>query len=57
MVIVALPSAPAAERTAFKNSLSRLCQGSGQQICDQVGLASLNASGPAPYEPLIKAYP
>lgn len=56
MVIVAFPSAPAAERKTFQNTLGKLCTGSGQQICGEVGLASLNASDQAPYDDIIKRY-
>jgi hypothetical protein len=56
MVIVAFPSAPAAERTAFKASLPKLCTGAGQQICKEVGLTALKSGGEAEYQPLISRY-
>jgi hypothetical protein len=56
MVVVAFPAAPAAEKTSFQNNLPKICQGSGQPLCDSVGLASLNASDSTPYAALIKAY-
>jgi len=56
MVIVAFPSAPAAERATFQASLPKLCTGAGQQICQQVGLTALNGGGDGPYKPLIARY-
>jgi hypothetical protein len=37
MVVVAFPSAPAAERKGFSGNLSKVCSGDGAQACKEVG--------------------
>ena len=56
MVIVAFPSASAADRKTFQGNMDKICQGTGAQPCAQVGLASLKAAGAAQYDAVIKAY-
>jgi hypothetical protein len=56
MIVVAFPSAPAAERTAFQGSLSKICSGGGAQVCKDVGLESLTSTVPGALPNLIKAY-
>ena len=56
MVIVAFPSASAEGRKTFQSNMGKLCQGSGAQLCAQVGLQSLKAAGPAGYAAVIAAY-
>jgi hypothetical protein len=56
MVIVAFPSAPAAERKKFEESLPRLCAGGGKQACDEVGLTSLRPGGGGDYAAVLAAY-
>ncbi len=56
MVIAAFPSAPAAEKAAFKDSLPKICQGSGQQTCTQVGLQTLTTASAQDYAGVVAAY-
>lgn len=56
MVVVAFPSAPAAERKAFTPNLGKVCSGDGASACKEVGLAKLSATGNETYAAVIKAY-
>lgn len=56
MVVLALPTAPAAERTAFQASLARLCEGEGKAACDEVGILSIGPTTAAELAPLVTAY-
>lgn len=56
MVVVAFPSAPAAERSAFKASLAKICSGDGKAACGEVGIKDLSAAGNADYQTVITAY-
>jgi hypothetical protein len=56
MAVVALPSAPAAERKAFKESLGTMCDGDGQSACTEVGISSLGAASDADYAAVVAAY-
>ena len=55
MVVVAFPSAPAAEKTAFQVSLSKLCP-ANQQVCTDVGLQTLTSTSAAEYAKVVAAY-
>ncbi len=56
MVVVAFPSAPAAERSAFKNSLARVCSGEGKAACGEAGIKDLSAAGATDYQAVVTAY-
>ncbi|GEM_PF-570242 len=56
MVIVAFPSAPAAEKKAFKASLGKVCTGAGASACKEVGLASMGAASESDYSTVIHDY-
>ncbi len=56
MVVVAFPSAPAAERTKFKAALGKVCGGEGKAACGEVGIKDLSAAGNADYDKVITAY-
>jgi hypothetical protein len=56
MVVVAFPSAPAAERTAFKASLGKVCSGDSKSACSEVGIKDLSAAGNSDYQAVITAY-
>jgi hypothetical protein len=56
MIVVAFPSAPAAERATFQSSLPKICTGGSAQVCKDVGLLSLSGTVPANLPALIKAY-
>src|SRR6185369_3120698 len=47
MIVVAFPSAPAAEKATFQGSLGKVCSGGGAQVCKDAGLASLSGTVPA----------
>jgi ABC-type amino acid transport substrate-binding protein len=55
MVVVAFPSAPAAEKTAFQASLPKICP-QNQQVCTDVGLQTLGSASAATYDAVVKAY-
>jgi hypothetical protein len=56
LVIAAFPSAPAAEKTAFQASLPKICQGSGQQTCNDVGVQTLSVASAQTYAGVVGAY-
>ena len=56
MVIVAFPSASAAERERFQETLGRLCDHDAENICGEVGIVSLKATADANLASAIAAY-
>jgi hypothetical protein len=56
MVVVAFPSAPAAERTTFKAALGKVCSGEGKAACSEVGIKDLSAAGASDYAAVVTAY-
>ena len=56
MVVVAFPSAPAAEAKAFKAGLSKVCTGDGAEACKEVGLKALSGASESDYKDVIAAY-
>ncbi|MFT3765995.1 MAG: hypothetical protein QM820_10825 [Minicystis sp.] len=56
MVVVAFPSAPAAESKAFQGNLPKLCEGEGKQACDEVGLNGMKSAGASEYATVVAAY-
>jgi hypothetical protein len=56
MVVVAFPSAPAAERSAFQSNLGKICTGEGASLCREIGIEKLEAAKPAAVAGVIAAY-
>lgn len=56
MVVVAFPSAPAAERKAFQGALGKVCNGEGKAACGEVGIKDLGAAGASDYAAVVTAY-
>ena len=56
MAVVAFPAAPAAERKAFRESLSAVCDQAGQDACAEIGIHMLDAAGPDDYAEVVAAY-
>jgi hypothetical protein len=56
MVVVAFPSAPSAERSAFQASLGKLCAGDGAAACSEVGITSLKSASASDYSAITAAY-
>jgi hypothetical protein len=56
MVIVAFPSAPAADRKAFSGNLGKVCQGEGAAVCREAGLKALKTAAAADYAEVVSAY-
>lgn len=56
MVVVAFPSAPAAERRSFQANLGSVCSGDGAAICKEVGLSSLAKADESLYTDAIAKY-
>jgi hypothetical protein len=56
MVVVAFPSAPAAERKAFQSALGKLCESEGKATCGEVGILSMKTAGAADYAAVVAAY-
>jgi hypothetical protein len=56
MVVVAFPSAPAAEAKAFKQNLAKVCKGAGQASCAAAGIESLAPADEKAYAAVIKSY-
>lgn len=56
LVIVAFPTAPAAERTRFRETLDELCDNGREGICAEVGIVSLKTTDDDAYASVIAAY-
>jgi hypothetical protein len=56
MTVVAFPSAPAAGRERFKQSLAGVCDGDGRTACEEVGIRALEAASPKEYAAIVAAY-
>lgn len=56
MVVVAFPTAPAAEKKTFASKLSKVCSGDGKAACSEVGLSSLTSASASVYADVIAAY-
>lgn len=56
MVVVAFPSAPAAEQQSFASNLGKVCSGDGKAACSEVGLSSLKSASASVYADVIAAY-
>jgi hypothetical protein len=56
MVVVAFPSAPAAERSSFAANLGTVCSGDGASACKEVGLSSLSKADESVYAAVIADY-
>jgi hypothetical protein len=57
MAVVAFPSAPAAEKTAFQGSLPNICTGAAAaQVCTPIGVLSINNNA-AQFQAIIAKYP
>lgn len=56
MVVVAFPSAPAAEKKGFAGKLSSVCSGEGANACKEVGLKSLSSASESTYADVIADY-
>jgi hypothetical protein len=56
MVVVAFPSAPAAEKKGFAGQLSKVCTGDGATACKEVGLKSLSSASESAYADVIADY-
>ncbi len=56
MVVVAFPSAPAAERKTFQASFGKLCEGEGKAACGEVGIQSFKTAAESDYAAVIAAY-
>ncbi|MDC0719508.1 PhnD/SsuA/transferrin family substrate-binding protein [Nannocystis bainbridge] len=56
MVVVAFPSAPAAERKTFQSSLGKICAGDGKATCREAGLSAFKSASAADYASVTTAY-
>lgn len=56
MAVVAFPSAPPAEKKAFRESLSSVCAGAGNTACAEVGIHALAPASANDYAEVISAY-
>ena len=56
MAIVAFPSAPGAEKKAFKSKLTAVCAGAGADSCKEVGLRKLEPASDGDYATVSRAY-
>jgi hypothetical protein len=56
MVVVAFPSAPAAEKSSFQSNLGSVCSGEGASACKEVGLSSLARADVSVYADVIADY-
>jgi hypothetical protein len=56
MVVVAFPSAPAAEKKAFQASLGKVCEGDAKSACTEVGILSLKSASASDYAAVTGAY-
>ncbi|HVP29826.1 MAG TPA: PhnD/SsuA/transferrin family substrate-binding protein [Myxococcota bacterium] len=56
MAVVAFPSAPPDEVRRFEESLAGICNGDGRQICEAVGIRSLETASARDYAEVVSAY-
>ena len=56
MVVVAFPSAPAAEKKTFGGQLSKICEADGKDACKEIGLKSLTSAKESTYASVIADY-
>jgi len=56
MVVAAFPAAPAAERKAFQDSFSKICDGDGKTACTEVGIQSFKVASNTDFAALVTAY-
>ena len=56
MVVVAFPSAPAAEKKALANGLEALCKADGEAICKEIGIAALRPASAQTYAEVLAKY-
>jgi len=55
MVVAAFPAAPAAERKAFQDSFSKICQDDAK-TCNEVGIQSFKSASNTDFAALVTAY-
>lgn len=56
MVVVAFPSAPAAERKTFQANLGKICAGDGKAVCREAGLSAFKSASASDYAAVTAAY-
>lgn len=56
MVVVAFPSATAAERKTFQGNMGKICAGEGKTVCREAGLSAFKTAGAADYATVTAAY-
>lgn len=56
MVIVAFPSAPAAEKKGFQGAFGKVCEGDGKDVCKEVGISAMKTAATTDYQTVITAY-
>jgi hypothetical protein len=56
MVVVAFPSAPAADRKTFQQNLPKLCGGAESSACAEVGIQTMKAASNTDYAAVMTAY-
>lgn len=56
MVIVAFPSAPAAEKKGFQGVFGKICEGDGKDVCKEVGISAMKSASSSDYQTVITAY-
>jgi hypothetical protein len=56
MVVVAFPSAPAADRKTFQQNLEKTCSGAESATCTEVGIQSMKAASNTDYAAVVTAY-
>ena len=56
MAVVAFPSAPPAEKKAFRENLTSVCEGAGNTACEEVGIDKLDPTGSDQYAEVVSAY-
>jgi hypothetical protein len=56
MVVVAFPTAPAAEKTSFAAKLSSVCSGEGANACKEVGIKALRSASESDYAGIVSDY-
>lgn len=56
MVVVAFPSASAAQVKSFRASLPKICKGSGRKACRSAGIDALTPASSGDYKSVVAAY-
>jgi hypothetical protein len=56
MVVVAFATVPSADRKSFRANLVKVCEGTGNTACAEVGIRALAPAGTSDYAEVMALY-